>query len=135
MATIEQLEQQKQGLINSLNQILNDPNIPINDKMPIVKELSRAIANISEQINRQTPEKKPEVAKKEEIKLIRKEKKELQPTQIPKKAEEAKWRMADLIKVIKLDLSKIDYIETTESMETYVNWDKFWGSSKVHTLK
>jgi hypothetical protein len=77
MASIEQLEQQKQNLINSLNQILNDPNIPINDKTPIVKELSRAIANISEQINKQTPEKKPELAKKEEIKMVRKEKKEL----------------------------------------------------------
>jgi hypothetical protein len=99
MTTIAQLEKQKQDLINSLNQILNDPNIPINDKMPVVKELSRAIANIAEQINRQTPEKKPELTKKEEIKMVRKEKKELQPTQIPKKAEEAKWRMADIIKV------------------------------------
>jgi hypothetical protein len=57
MATLEQLEKQKQDLINSLNPILNDP---VNDKMPVIKELSRAIANISEQINKQTPEKKAE---------------------------------------------------------------------------
>jgi hypothetical protein len=48
MATTQQLEKQKQELVSSFNQILNDPKIPINDKIPIIKELSRAIANIAE---------------------------------------------------------------------------------------
>jgi hypothetical protein len=130
MATLEQLENQKQDLINSLNQILNDSSIPFNDKMPVIKELSRAIANISEQINKHTPEKKKEEAKKEEIKRVKKEKKELQPTQIPEKAEEAKWRMEDIIKVIKLDLSKIDYIEMVEGWGTFIDWDKFWDQAR-----
>jgi hypothetical protein len=54
MTTTQQLEKQKQDLIGSLNQILNANNIPINDKIPFIKELSRAIANISEQINKMT---------------------------------------------------------------------------------
>jgi DNA repair exonuclease SbcCD ATPase subunit len=114
MATTQQLEKQKQDLVNSLNQILNEPNVPINDKIPIIKELSRAIANITEQINKMNestpvPKEKKDEQRKEEIKQIKKEKKELQPLGIPEKVEAAKWRMSDVIKVIKLDLDKVDY--------------------------
>jgi ribosomal protein S11 len=52
--TTQQLKNQQQELINSLTQITNNPNIPINDKLPFIKELSRAIANIAEQINKIT---------------------------------------------------------------------------------
>jgi uncharacterized protein YoxC len=52
MATTQQLEKQKQDLISSLNQILSDSKISVNDKVTIIKELFRAIANISEQINK-----------------------------------------------------------------------------------
>jgi hypothetical protein len=58
----------------------------------------------------------------------------LQPTQIPKKAEEAKWRMEDIIKVIKLDLNKIDYIEMRGDYHMYVNWEKFWNQAKFMLL-
>jgi uncharacterized protein (UPF0147 family) len=54
MATTQQLEKQKQDLISNLNQITNDPNIPINDKIPIIKELTRTMAIVSEQINKVT---------------------------------------------------------------------------------
>jgi hypothetical protein len=33
----------------------------------------------------------------------------MQPKAIPEKAETAKWKMEDIIKVIKLDLSTINY--------------------------
>jgi hypothetical protein len=155
MATIEQLEKQKQNLITGLNQILNDPKIPVNDKMPVIKELSRAIASLAEQINKLTPTsekvqrtqtipkaiaketkkslaspKDSEEARKEEIKQVRKEKKELQATQIPEKAEEGKWRMEDVIKVVKLDLSKIDYIKAVQNWGTFIDWDRFWDQAK-----
>jgi hypothetical protein len=89
------LEKQKQELVSSFNQILNDPKIPINDKIPIIKELSRAIANITEQINKMTgstpvPKEKNEEQRKEEFKQIKKEKKEMQPLGIPEKVETAK---------------------------------------------
>jgi phenylpyruvate tautomerase PptA (4-oxalocrotonate tautomerase family) len=47
MATIEQLEKQKQDLINNLNKIISETAIPINDRAAIIKELSRAIAEIA----------------------------------------------------------------------------------------
>jgi DNA replication initiation complex subunit (GINS family) len=52
--TTQQLKKQQQELVNSLTQIIKDSNIPINDKLPIIKELSRAIANIAEQVNKMT---------------------------------------------------------------------------------
>jgi hypothetical protein len=42
--------------------------------------------------------------------------------------------MDDIIKVIKLDLSKIDYIEMTEGWGTYINWEKFWDQAKFILL-
>jgi archaellum component FlaC len=55
MASIEQLEKQKQDLITSYTQILKDTSIPSSDKVQIIKGLSRAIANITDQINRMLP--------------------------------------------------------------------------------
>jgi hypothetical protein len=55
MASLEQLEKQKQDLITSYTQILKDTSIPSSDKVQIIKDLSRAIANITDQINRMLP--------------------------------------------------------------------------------
>jgi hypothetical protein len=93
MATIKQLEKQKQDLVNNMNRIINETAIPINDKVAFVKELSKAIAYIAEQISRMsvstvTPKEKKEIQqqqRKEEIKEIKKVKKELQPSEIPEK--------------------------------------------------
>jgi uncharacterized membrane protein YukC len=79
-------------LINSYTQILKDTSIPSSDKVQIIKDLSRAIANITDQINRMLPEQRKE-ERKEEIKEIKKEKMEMQPKTIPKSAEEG--RMED----------------------------------------
>jgi uncharacterized protein with von Willebrand factor type A (vWA) domain len=119
--THQKLEKEKEELLNSLTQIMKDSS----EKLPIIKELSRAIANITEQINKITtpqvpspvtpvtpalPEEKVVAErKKEEIKQIKKEKMEMQPKEIQEKAETAKWKMEDIIKVIKLDLSTIEY--------------------------
>jgi hypothetical protein len=112
MATTQQLEKQKQDLVNTLNQIINEPKIPINDKVPILKELSRAIANISEQINKmiQTTTIPKDERRKVEIKEIRKEKKELEPLGIP-----------DIIKVVKVDLNKVEYKKNVD--DEAINWD------------
>jgi hypothetical protein len=123
MITTQQLEKQRLDVLNNLNQIINEPKISINDKMPIIKKLSRALANISEQINKMTEgvkETKVE-RRKEEIKKIRKEKKELKPLGIPEKAEKGIWRMADIIKVVKVDLSKVKYKKSEE--DEAINWD------------
>jgi hypothetical protein len=57
--------------------------------------MARAIANITEQINKMTgstpaPKEKKEEWREEEIKQIKKEKKEMQPLGIPEKVETAK---------------------------------------------
>jgi hypothetical protein len=62
-----------------------------------------------------------------------KEKKELQPLRIPEKVETAKWRMEDVIKVIKLDLNKIDYTYE-QSGSTQIDWGKFWDQAKPMLL-
>jgi hypothetical protein len=90
-------------LITSYTQILKDTSIPSSDKVQIIKDLSRAIANITDQINillprlptSKQPESKEvkEAARKEEIKQIKKEKKELQPKTIPVSAEQGEWKM------------------------------------------
>jgi hypothetical protein len=130
MATLEQLEKQKQDLINSYTQILHDSSIPTSDKVQIIKDLSRAIANITDQINKLTsgltPEKVHEHAggvSKEDIKEIKKDRKELQPKTIPRRAEEGKWRMDDIVRVVYLDLSQIPDIEQAE--DGSIQWDKF----------
>jgi hypothetical protein len=48
----QKLEKQKEELLNSLTQISKDPSVPMSEKLPVIKELSRAIANITEQINK-----------------------------------------------------------------------------------
>jgi hypothetical protein len=68
-------------------------------------------------------EKIEEERKKEEIKQIKKEKIEMQPLTIPEKVETAKWKIDDVIKVIKLDLDDIDYEGTEEG--TAIHWDEF----------
>jgi hypothetical protein len=103
----------------------------MSEKLPVIKELSRAIANITEQINKtavSTPlvpvevqEKISEEHKKEEIKQIKKEMMEMKPKAIPEKVETAKWKMEDIIKVIKLDLSTIEYKRSPE--DRYIRWD------------
>jgi hypothetical protein len=136
MATTQQLEKQKQDLLNLLNQITNDPNIPVSDKVPIMKELSRTMVNISEQINKMTvPVVTPKETRKEEIKQIMKEKKELQPLGIPEKVEKGVWRMEEVIKVVKLDLSKIDYTRESEGWGVYIDWDRFWDQARPILLK
>jgi hypothetical protein len=65
MTSPEQLEKQKQDLITSYTQILKDTSIPSSDKVQIIKDLSRAIANITDQINRMLPEQRKEVRKEE----------------------------------------------------------------------
>jgi hypothetical protein len=42
--------------------------------------------------------------------------------------------MDDIIKVIKLDLSKIDYIEMRHGWNMYVDWEKFWDQAKFMLL-
>jgi hypothetical protein len=100
---------------------MKDSSVPMSEKLPVIKEMSRAIANITEQINKLTAssqvplvpvevqEKISEERKKEEIKQIKKERVEMQPKEIPEKVATAKWKMEDIIKVIKLDLSNIVY--------------------------
>jgi hypothetical protein len=65
MTTPEQLEKQKQDLITGYTQILKDTSIPSSDKVQIIKDLSRAIANITDQINRMLPEQRKEERKEE----------------------------------------------------------------------
>jgi hypothetical protein len=115
----------------------------MSEKLPVIKELSRAIANITEHINKISsavgtlqapPQEKaselrsiafgtPADRKKEEIKQIKNEKMEMQPKAISEKAETAKWKMEDIIKVIKLDLSVIDYRRSED--DPYVRLDLF----------
>jgi hypothetical protein len=113
MAALEQLEKQKQDLINSYTQILNDSSIPTSDKVQIIKDLSRAIANITDQINKLTLGRTHEHTReqvggvsKADLKEIKKEKKELQPKIIPRRAEEEKWRIDEIVRVVKLNLSQ-----------------------------
>jgi hypothetical protein len=84
MTTLELLEKQKQDLIASYTQIIKDTSIPSNDRVQIIKDLSRAIANITDQINSllsktlpktATKEETKEMIRKEEIKQIKKERK------------------------------------------------------------
>jgi hypothetical protein len=72
MTTMQQLERQRQDVLKNLNHIINEPKIAIIDKMPIIKELSRPLANILEQINKMTVGVKETKAerRKEEIKEI-----------------------------------------------------------------
>jgi hypothetical protein len=68
-------------------------------------------------------EKIAEERKKEKIKHTKKAKVEVQPKEISEKAETAKWKMEDIIKVIKLDLSTIQYKRFPD--DRYVGWDMF----------
>jgi hypothetical protein len=93
--TTQKLEKQKEELLNSLAQIMKDSSVPMSEKLLVIKELSRAIANITEQINKMTvgtplvpvevKEKIAEERKKEEIKETKKEKVEMQPKQYQRK--------------------------------------------------
>jgi hypothetical protein len=121
MATIEQLEKQKQDLISSYNQILKDTTIPSSDRVQIIKDLSRAIANITDQINKQAPAKRDE--REEVIKEIKKEKKALQPKTIPRSAEEGRWKLDEIVRVVRLYLDQLPEVEHEE--DGSIQWDKF----------
>jgi hypothetical protein len=134
MATLQQLKKQKQDLIDSYTQLSKDTSVPISDKISIMKDLSRAIANITDQISRMLPtphkeehkeERKEERidTRKEEIKEIKKEKMELQPKTIPRTAEEGKWKMSEIVRVVTLDLGDIPELEVEE--DGSIQWDKF----------
>jgi hypothetical protein len=69
MASLEQLEKQKQELITSYTQIVKDTSIPSNDKVQIMKDLSRAIANITDQINSMISGTLPKTTGKKKRKL------------------------------------------------------------------
>jgi hypothetical protein len=144
MATIEQLEKQKQDLINNLKKIISDTAIPINDRAAIIKELSRAIEEIAEQINKMSSsvpnvgkgrenEKEAQQQRKEEIKEIQKVKKDLQPVGIPKKVEEARWFMSEVIKVYRLDLSKVQCKRRPD--DDYISWSLLWETAKPYLIE
>jgi hypothetical protein len=99
--TTQQLEKQKQELVNSITQITNEPSIPINEKLPVIKELSRAIANIAKQINKMTGSTpvQTKVPKEKIAEQPKKEKIEMQTLTIPEKVETAKWKMEEIIRV------------------------------------
>jgi hypothetical protein len=133
MATIEQLEKQKQDLINSYTQILKDTTIPSSDKVQIIKDLSRAIANITDQINSLLPKpittkpEEKEAARKEEIKQIKKEKKELQPKTIPVSAEQGEWNMKEIVRIVKIRFDDLpeDVIKELFDDNDNIQWDQF----------
>jgi predicted transcriptional regulator len=115
MATIEQLEKQRQDLVTSYTQILKDTSIPSSDKAQIIKDLSRAIAVKDQQQQQQQ--------RKEEIKQIMKEKKELQPKTIPISAEQGEWDIKEVVRFVKIDFTHLP--EVTHEEDGSIQWDKF----------